>query len=120
MSINLIIAGGRDYGDYDAMCMALEPYQDADVTVISGDCRGADRLGQEWAHDFNKPIRLFPADWRKHGKAAGPIRNRDMAKVSDVAVVFWDGKSRGTKNMINEARRAGMELTIVMYVGGNV
>jgi hypothetical protein len=113
--MNLIIAGGRDFNNYETMCRELEEYENQDVTIISGCVRGADRLGERWAQDHGKAIREFPANWRKHGKAAGPIRNAEMADNADRGVVFWDGKSRGTKNMIDNANRAGLQIKIVRY-----
>ncbi len=47
----------------------------------------------------------MPAEWGKHGNSAGPIRNREMAKYADMAIVLWDGYSPGAKNMVEEMRR---------------
>ena len=58
---------------------------------------------------------LYPADWERHGRAAGPIRNEEMAEVSDALIAFWDGKSRGTKSMIEIARRKGLQVAVVRY-----
>lgn len=57
----------------------------------------------------------FPADWNAHGKAAGPIRNQQMAQEADVLIAFWDGKSRGTKDMIEKATRAGLDMHVYRY-----
>jgi len=113
--MNVVIAGGRDFNDYETMCANLEEYQDQDVTVISGCARGADRLGERWALEHGKPIREYPADWLTHGQAAGPMRNLEMAKVAHRVVVFWDGESRGTKNMIDNALQVGIDPEIVLY-----
>lgn len=113
--MNVVIAGGRDFDDYETMCLELQEYQHKDVTVVSGCARGADRLGERWAMENGKPIREYPADWRTHGKAAGFIRNQKMAKVAHSVVVFWDGKSKGTKNMIDNARQVGIDPKIVLY-----
>jgi hypothetical protein len=72
--------------------------------VVSGSATGIDHSGEEWARYEKIPITYFPADWEKHGRAAGPIRNRQMAKYADAAIIFWDGKSRGTLSMIREMR----------------
>ena len=58
---------------------------------------------------------LYPADWERHGRAAGPIRNEEMAEVSDALIAFWDGKSRGTKSMIEIAMRKGLQVAVVRY-----
>ena len=58
---------------------------------------------------------IHPADWDKHGKAAGPIRNAEMAEVADALIAFWDGQSRETKSMIDLARKKGLQVAIVRY-----
>lgn len=73
--------------------------------VISGHAVGADKLGEAWAKKNSIPIDPHPALWSKYGNAAGPIRNREMAKQADALIAFWDGKSKGTENMILEAHR---------------
>jgi hypothetical protein len=75
--------------------------------IVSGAARGIDSLGERWAEYRPDPIpvKQFPADWDTHGKAAGPIRNRAMADYADALLVVWDGKSRGTKNMLDHVYR---------------
>jgi hypothetical protein len=80
--------------------------------VVSGCAMGADRHGESWADDLGIPIQRYPADWRANGKAAGPIRNRQMAECAEALIVAWDGASRGTKNMIMEAKRRGLRVHI--------
>lgn len=67
--------------------------------VVSGDARGVDSSGWAFAYQYDVPIRHFPADWDKHGKAAGPIRNKEMAQYADELVLVWDGESRGSAHM---------------------
>lgn len=80
-----------------------------DVTeVVSGASGIIDKSGELWGSLFNKKITRFPADWNTHGRAAGPIRNREMAEYADALVLIWDGKSRGSASMKREAKRAGI------------
>lgn len=58
------------------------------------------------------PVERFPADWDRRGRAAGRIRNREMAKHADALIAVWDGESRGTANMILEAHRAGLKVYV--------
>lgn len=82
-----------------------------DVTeVVCGMAPGIDTYGREWADFKWKPVRKLPADWKKHGKAAGPIRNREMAKYADALILIWDGKSRGSANMLDQARVHGLQV----------
>ena len=99
-----IIAGGRDY----QLTEEDEQFLDTlDITeVISGTCRGADKDGEKWAKLRRIPVRRFPPDWVKHNKAAGFIRNVEMAKYAQVLVAFPGGK--GTAHMLREAKRLGL------------
>jgi iron-sulfur cluster assembly protein len=80
---------------------------------------GTDLLGEEWAEDHNLPIDPYPADWTKYGKGAGPIRNGVMARDSGAEglIALWDGKSTGTKNMIEQAEAAGLEVSVYLLNG---
>ncbi len=107
-----IIAGSRDLKDYEVVCKAMADFGEEVTEVVSGKARGADALGEQWAKMRRIPIKPFPADWDAHGKAAGPIRNRQMAAYAEALVAIWDGKSSGTKNMIDEARKKGLVVHI--------
>jgi len=76
---------------------------------------GADYIGELYAKHIGVPVRDFPADWIAHGNAAGPMRNRQMAKYADALIAFWDGKSKGTANMINEMKRLGKPVIIQRF-----
>ena len=62
---------------------------------------GVDTLGEEWAKENNIPVDYFPANWETHGRAAGQIRNKKMAARADALLLIWDGKSRGSRSMLN-------------------
>lgn len=72
------------------------------VKIISGGGGNIDMAAEQFALSMKFPFQEFPADWNQHGKAAGPIRNRQMAEMADVGIVVWDGQSRGTLNMVTE------------------
>ena len=118
--IRLIVAGGRDYEDYDLVKAHLDTFKrnnmDA-VQIVSGAAPGADSLGERYALDESNSMGLtkFPAYWDKHGKAAGPIRNKEMAGYATHLMAFWDGKSKGTKNMITTALGSGLWVQVVRY-----
>lgn len=76
-------------------------------TIIHGCASGVDSAGDEWGSRHLIPRWEFPADWEQYGKAAGHIRNRQMAQAGDILIAIWDGKSKGTKNMIQEMERLG-------------
>lgn len=114
----VIIAGSRQFNNYshlkNAMDYLLSNISD-DITIVCGMARGADMLGERYAKEMGYGIDYFPADWDKFGKAAGYLRNEEMADNADALVAFWDGKSRGTKNMIDIARRHNLKVRIEMY-----
>ena len=110
-----IIAGSRDFYDYDKMLETLARVPWPITEVISGNAKGADQMGEWWAQEREIPVRVFPANWAQHGKAAGHIRNQEMAKVGDCLVAFWDGKSPGTKSIIEYALKRNLQ-TIVEYI----
>ena len=98
--MRVIIAGSRNISDRSGLLKAIKQ-SGFDITeVVSGKARGVDTIGETWAVANDIPIKQFPADWSKHGNAAGPIRNSMMAEYADAAIIIWDGKSAGTLNMI--------------------
>lgn len=70
--------------------------------IVSGNAAGPDKIGESYAQMKNIRVTSMPADWGKYGRAAGPIRNKQMAHYADVGIVFWDGVSKGSLNMIEE------------------
>lgn len=67
--------------------------------IVSGTAFGVDKGGENWAKWYNRPLHLFPADWERFGRAAGHIRNKQMADFADALLLVWDGESRGSANM---------------------
>ncbi len=106
----MIVAGGRDVDNYHAVehaCVA----SGFDITeVVSGCARGADYLGEVFASHCGLQVKRFPADWVTHGRAAGPIRNRQMAEYAEALVLVWDGKSLGSASMRREAQKCGLPI----------
>lgn len=100
--LKLAIVGSRTFNDYGLLVKFIkENYDITDIdTIVSGGARGADSLGEKFAHEFNKQLKIFPAEWDKYGKRAGYIRNVLIIDECDECVCFWDGQSRGTKHDI--------------------
>lgn len=115
--MKLIIAGGRDFTHFEGALVRFNHiYRDKGITeIVSGTARGADRVGEGIAREIGIPITRFPADWDEYGKSAGYIRNSEMADYADALLVFWDGKSRGTKHMIDLATKKGLEVKVINY-----
>lgn len=103
--MRVIIAGSRSYpGWIDGVDRAVKASGFEIAIVISGVARGADTAGGMWAYANNIPVESYSADWDKYGRKAGPIRNQQMANEADALIALWDGKSRGTRDMINRMR----------------
>ena len=81
--------------------------------VISGTARGADREGEKWAEERGIEVLRLDAKWEQYGRRAGPIRNREMAQIAAGLVAIWDGKSPGTKDMVETARRLGLRVFVL-------
>ena len=120
--MKVIIAGTRykdkvkkiPFDDYKLVVDAVQRCGFEITEVVSGTAIGVDSLGEKYARVNDIPTERKPADWNKHGRAAGPIRNREMAKYADAAVIVWDGESNGTRNMINEMIRYNKPYYIIM------
>ena len=113
----VVIAGCRNYFDYAQakkyidLCLKNIRKQFT-IIITSGGCRGADMIGLRYATENNMTFEVYNADWIHFGKAAGPLRNRHMAEVCDYVICFWDGKSKGTFSMIQEAKKLNKPLRI--------
>lgn len=121
----MIIAGGRDFEDFDLLekevKLFLKGKRPSEIEIVSGAADGADTLGEDFAKKYKCKLHRKRANWTKYGNAAGPIRNKEMAiyasqgETKGGCICFWDGKSKGTKNMIGLAKKYGLELKVIMY-----
>lgn len=115
----VIIAGGRDFNNYGLLFSKvfrlLGNLKPSDIQIVTGGATGADALGKRYAEEIGLSHKEFPADWNEHGKAAGPIRNQQMARYATHLIAFHDGKSRGTLDMIDLAGKAGLNVRVVKY-----
>jgi len=113
----VVIAGCRDYNNYQEakeyidFCISKIRNKYTLIFVLGG-CKGADLLGERYAIENDWKIEKYPADWKKYGKGAGPKRNQQMAEVGDYIICFWDGKSKGTKSIIDFATQMGKPIKI--------
>ena len=116
----LVVAGSRDFNNYDMLCSALDEVigelkAEYNVTIVSGTANGADKLGEKYAEKHGLKIERHPANWGRYGRGAGPIRNAEMVKASDGVIVFWNGESTGAKNIIDCAKAENHLIKVVKY-----
>lgn len=116
--MRVIIAGSRSVTTYASVEAAIALSGFAITELVSGTAQGVDHLGEVWAGLHNIPITRFPADWAQFGKMAGPMRNLEMVKYAlqgkGALLAIWDGKSRGTDNIIQIAREYALPRRVVM------
>jgi hypothetical protein len=105
-----IVAGCRWGVEYADVVEAVENCGWTPSLIISGGAAGVDAHGEHYAISRGIPFEVYPADWKKHGLSAGPIRNSEMTKHADSLVAIWDGESPGTKNMVTVARKMGLKI----------
>lgn len=113
----VIVAGSREFNNYTLLKAKLDTILskvDDEIEIVSGCCSGADLLGERYAKEKGYRVKKFPANWDL-GKKAGPIRNEQMAKYSNACVCFHNGVSRGTANMIKNAKDYNLLLRVVRY-----
>lgn len=104
--MKLLICGGRNFNDYSFLETALKSMS---VTcIIQGGANGADALGKQYAQYNNLPCIEYKANWTKHGRSAGPIRNRQMLVEGKPDAVLALPGGRGTANMIKQALQMGL------------
>ena len=118
--LKVIIAGGRDFTNRNQAATEIYNLVEAHnlpdtFTVISGGARGADKVGEYLAELWDLPLEIYPANWDKHSKSAGYIRNKQMGDIADVLVAFWDGKSKGTMHMINTMKQQHKPVFVFHY-----
>lgn len=120
-----VIAGSRKCGlinnntwDYEFLINIIDQVvreNNLKITeVISGHANGPDKAGEMWAKRTEIPVRVLKPDWNK-GRMAAFITNNEMAKIGDILIVIWDGKSTGTQHMINQMQKLGKQI----YYGKN-
>lgn len=114
--LTVLVCGGRQYSDAERVYAVLEMWRlkCKHLRIIEGGCRGADAFARKWAlwQPFERMVSwsTYDADWRKYGKAAGPLRNQRMLDEGKPDLVLAFGGHSGTNDMIKRARKAGVNV----------
>lgn len=119
---SVIIAGSRDFDDFNLLRDFCDVYlrdrldDPIQVNIISGTARGADKVGESYCANRGCNLIRKPANWDKYGRSAGYRRNEEMAEIANACIVFWDGTSPGTKNMIDICKKRKIPCKVVKYL----
>lgn len=122
----VIICGGRHFAAYECLEFVMEKAMSelglklSEIEIVSGHCQGADQLGETYADRNGIPCKVFPAQWKVYGRAAGPIRNSEMIKYAaesevPVVVAFVSPRSKGTMDTVNKAKKQGFRMYVTVY-----
>lgn len=117
--MHVILAGSRSFGCYTTFSIVCNHYLQhvPNPVIVSGHAKGADSLALQYANEKGWLVRSFLPNWAKYGKAAGVIRNQQMAQHSQALIAFWNGKSPGTKNMLSVAKKQGLAVRVFYFNG---
>jgi hypothetical protein len=114
--VKIAVVGSRNFNDYDLLSEVLfssvSPNED---TLISGGAKGADSLAEQFAKENEIDCKIFEAEWDKFGKSAGFLRNEQIVEEAEHVIAFWDGKSKGTLNTINKAKKKGINPLVIYF-----
>lgn len=123
--LRVVVAGSRTFNNYAIVEKTLNKFikehPNNRITIVSGTARGADQLGEQYARDKSILLKRFPAQWEQFGKRAGFLRNIQMLDYIDTSdcdsfiIAFWDGKSNGTKQLIDNAKKRNIPYQIITF-----
>jgi len=119
--MKLLVAGSRQIKNTpEVLLCIMEAGVDLNCVseIVSGCAAGVDTCAIRIGTELKIPVKKFPADWGEYGRSAGFIRNAEMADYSDTLVAVWDGKSRGTKHMIDTMLK--LEKKVYVFVKGEI
>lgn len=107
--MNVVIGGYRNFENYEIfksfVYSCLNELESNEITILSGHCKGVDLMGERYAKEKGLVLEIYPADWKKYGKAAGPIRNKKMVEKANIVIAFVCERAKGTKNLIAQAKK---------------
>lgn len=117
--MKIAVIGSRDFNKKEYLYSAIDQFisesNEVDISIISGGAQGADAIAKSYAHDRSYNYEEFKPDWKQFGRGAGPIRNAAIVEACDTLIAFWDGKSRGTQDAINKAKKLNKHIVIMSF-----
>jgi hypothetical protein len=111
--MRVLVCGSRSWRDKEAIARRLKSLP-ADAMIVTGGALGADQLADDVARDLGLERVIIPANWNRHGRQAGILRNLRMLDTRpELVLAFWNGDSPGTKHTIGEARKRGIRVEVI-------
>lgn len=114
--VRVIVCGSRRWHDRERIARVLTDLMIVrgwNPVIVHGAARGADRIAGEEADKAGFLTDPHPADWDRYGKAAGPIRNREMALLgAELCIAFGPAPGSGTQDMIDRAKKHGIPVEV--------
>lgn len=116
--MRVIVCGSRRWNDRQAISSRLADlvcdHPGEEITIVEGDGGNADKMAGQEALKGGLLVEPHPADWKRHGKSAGYVRNAEMVELgADLVIAFWDGRSKGTQHTMDLARAAGIPVDVI-------
>ena len=111
----VVVAGCRYYNERDKFNTFVDETLKiigSDITILSGHCSGVDTMAEMYAEEHGMPVEIFKPDRKRYGRGGGPVRNKQMIESCDVVIAFWDGVSRGTRNLLDPAEKYNRRIFI--------
>jgi uncharacterized phage-like protein YoqJ len=120
--VTIAIVGSRDFSNPDLVRVFIKKLAEKDPStiILSGGARGVDTWAVETAQSVGLKTEVILADWEKHGKAAGMIRNTTLVERADKIVAFWDEGSKGTLDTILKAKKMGKIVIVINSLGSEI
>lgn len=112
--MNVAVIGSRTFDNFALVESTLASISTIS-RVVSGGAKGADSLAQRYAEQNQIPVEIFKPDWKRFGRGAGIVRNREIIEAAEMVVAFWDGKSKGTESSIKMAQSKRIPVKIVKF-----
>ena len=109
MKNRILVTGGRNYNNQEFVYETLDKLDPPATLLIAGGATGADTLAEQWAKSREIPHIIIPAQWKKHGRGAGPKRNAKMLELKPTCVIAFKGGS-GTRHMTRIAQKANIQV----------
>lgn len=111
--MKIAVVGSRDFANSELLELTLNKY--VFDKLVSGGAKGADTLAEQYAKDKKIETEIYLPDYKKYGKKATIIRNKDIVKNADFIIAFWNGVSSGTKMTINECHKQKKQVLTIQY-----